>query len=92
MEPFADPVPPGSGEPDREPVRERTYAVVFVLPDGNPQVDSRWGDIAKALDQRDVVKAELAEAGYQRSFVGVIDEDDEGRGYLTEEDINVWKA
>lgn len=79
----ADPLPPGHGEATIErPDADRTYVVLVTLGDGVTNVESRWGRLDKALEERDRVRAELVLQNYRDFHVGVQDEDDPEKGWL----------
>ena len=59
----------------------KTYQVVVVFPDGNPEVASYWGNLDQAFAEATKLRAQLAVGGGQ-FFVGVVDEDDPERGWL----------
>lgn len=87
--PFSpDPIPPGHGETATvERGTDRTYVVLVALVIGGPEsVESRWGDLKKALEERDRVRDELVLANYRNFHVGVMDDDDPERGYIEEDE------
>lgn len=82
-----DPVPPGHGETGAVAEAGRTYRVVVTLADGVSNREKGFGDPTKAFEEADRARAELVLANYRTFHVGVIDDDDPERGYLSPDDI-----